>query len=371
MKMRRFIQCLALVCLHMLCALPALGQDARLLDAVRIKGPLTFCDEPVPLESPHVRERFEKAMLLALSDRAQVLLWIKRAPRFMPLIDEALRAKGMPADLKYLAVAESALRPHAGSPKGAMGFWQLMPETARKYGMRVDEFIDERRNIYTSTPAALRLLQALHDQFSSWTLSAAAYNMGEEGLTAEILEQNSRDYYNLYLPLETQQFVFRILAVKLILSAPQRYGFDIHAQDLYEPLMFDTVEVDCFQETPIRIVAQAAHTFFKDIKDLNPQVRGYYLQPGHHQVNLPQGSAEGFAARFKKLVAQNSDERQTRIYIVREGDSLSEIAERFDVPLAALLIWNRIGLNHSIHPGDRLVIYPGMLEKDEKSKEIR
>jgi membrane-bound lytic murein transglycosylase D len=363
MRIRRLIQCLALVCLCMISALPARGQDASLLESVRMKGSLTFCDEPVPLEAPHVRERFEKAMLLALSDRAQVLLWIKRAPRFFPVIDKALRANGMPADLKYLAVAESALRPHAGSPKGAMGFWQLMPETARKYGLRVDEFIDERRSIYTSTPAALRFLQTLHDQFSSWTLSAAAYNMGEEGLTAEILEQNTRDYYNLYLPLETQQFVFRILAVKLILSAPQRYGFDIRTQDLYGPVMFDTVEVDCFQETPIRIVAQAAGTFFKVVKDLNPQIRGYYLQPGHHQVNLPQGDADGFAVRFRELVAKNSDERQTRIYIVREGDSLSEIAERFDVPLAALLIWNRIGLNHSIHPGDRLVIYPGMLEK--------
>jgi len=363
MQIRRSIQYLTLVCLFVISALPARGQDAALLEAVRIRDPLAFCGEPVPMELPHVRERFEKAMLLALNDRAQVLLWIKRASRFFPLIEEILRGKGMPADLKYLAVAESALRPHTGSAKGAMGFWQLMPETARKYGLRVDEFVDERRNIYASTPAALRCLKSLHAQFSSWTLAAAAYNMGEEGLTAEILEQNTRDYYNLYLPLETQQFVFRILAVKLILSAPQRYGFDIRAQDLYEPLMFDTVGVDCFQETPIRIVAQAAGTFFKVIKDLNPHIRGYYLQPGHHQVNLPQGSADGFGVRFKALVAKHRDERQTRIYIVREGDSLSEIAERFDIPLAALLIWNRIGLNHSIHPGDRLVIYSGKSEQ--------
>jgi membrane-bound lytic murein transglycosylase D len=362
MRMQRSIQYLTLVCLYVISALPARAQETSLLAAVRVKGPLAFCGEPVPLDLPHVRERFEKAMLLALNDRAQILLWIKRAPRYFPLIDENLRANGMPADLKYLAVAESALRPHAGSAKGAMGFWQLMPETARKNGLRVDQFIDERRNIHLSTPAALRCLQAMHAQFSSWTLAAAAYNMGEEGLTAEILEQNTRDYYNLYLPLETQQFVFRVLAAKLILSDPQRYGFYVRSQDLYPPLIFDTVDVDCFQETPIRVVAQAAGTFFKVIKDLNPHIRGYYLQPGHHQVNLPQGGAKGFAARFKAMVAKNRDERQTRIYIVREGDSLSEIAQRFDVPLAALLIWNRIGLNHSIHPGDRLVIYPGMLE---------
>ena len=125
---------------------------------------------------------------------------------------------------------------------------------------------------------------------------------------------------------------------------------------------FDTVDVDCFQETPIRVVAQAAGTFFKTIKDLNPQVRGHYLQPGHHQINLPPGKAKGFEARFKELASKHRDVLETRIYVVRDGDSLSAIAERFEVPLAALLIWNRIGLNDPIHPGDRLVIYPGTLE---------
>jgi peptidoglycan lytic transglycosylase D len=362
MRTPRTIQWLTIVWLSLILVPQVWAERLSLVEAVRAKEPLTFCNEPVPLGIPHVRERFEKTMMLALNDRAQVLLWIKRAPRYFPLIEEVLRDKGMPSDLKYLAVAESALRPHAGSVKGAMGFWQLMPETARKYGLRVDQYTDERRNIYVSTPAAMRCLQALHDQFSSWTLAAAAYNMGEEGLTAEILEQNTRDYYNLYLPLETQQFVFRVLAVKLILDNPRHYGFDVHSQDLYQPLMFDTVGIDCFRETPIRIIAQAARTYFKLIKDLNPDMRGYYLQPGHHQINLPQGSADGFMARFKEMLAKHSDESKARIYIVHEGDSLSEIAERFEVPLAALLIWNRIGLNHAIHPGDRLVIYPGKME---------
>ena len=368
MRLQRPIQILLLACLSLIWSMPARGQEVDLLEVLRVKESLTFCGESVPLEIPHVRERFEKAMLLALSDRAQALLWIKRAPRYLPLIEEILSDHGMPADLKYLAVAESALLPHAGSAKGAMGFWQLMPETARKFGLRVDTFIDERRNIQLSTPAALRCLEALHSQFSSWTLAAAAYNMGEEGLTAEILEQNTRDYYNLYLSLETQLFVFRVLAVKLILGDPKQYGFDVQSTDLYEPLKFDTVEMDCFQDTPIRIVAQAAGTFFKTVKDLNPHLRGYYLQPGHFKINLPQGGAEGFLPNFKALVAKHRDEMQTRTYIIRQGDSLSEIAERFEVPLAALLIWNRIGLNHPIHPGDRLVVYPGIKNHEEKEK---
>lgn len=353
---------LAIVCLYLAVALPVWAQNYSMAEAVRVKQGLTFCGEAVPLKLPHVRERFEKEMLLALGDRPQAMLWIKRAPRYFPLIEQILNANGMPEDLKYLAVAESALRAHAGSPKGAMGFWQLMTETARKYGLRVDEYVDERRNIHLSTPAAMRFLRSLHDQFSTWTLAVAAYNMGEEGLTAEMLEQNTRDYYNLYLPLETQRFIFRVLAVKLILSDPKHYGFDVQPADLYQPIAFDTVGVDCFQETPINIVARAAGTFFKTIKDLNPHLRGHYLQPGHYQINLPKGSGNGFEARFQEMAAKHHDVRQTRIYIVRNGDSLSTIAERFEVPLAAVLIWNRIGLNDPIHPGDRLIINPGKLE---------
>ena len=115
MRMRRPIQYLAIVWMFLVLALPAWGKGVSLVDAVRVKEPLFFCNEQVPLEIPQVRERFEKAMMLALNDRAQALLWIKRAPRYLPLIEETLGANEMPTDLKYLAVAESALRPHAGS----------------------------------------------------------------------------------------------------------------------------------------------------------------------------------------------------------------------------------------------------------------
>ena len=342
--------------------MPVCAQDISLADAIQwIKG-TDFCGEPVPTNQQQVKERFEKEMLLSLGDRPQVLLWLKRAHRYMPFIEDLLNTNGMPDDLKYLAIAESALRPHAGSPKGAIGFWQLMPDTARKYGLRVDAFIDERRNIFLSTPAVISYLRQLKEKFSSWTLAVAAYNMGEEGLSAEILAQKTSDYYNLYLPLETQRFIFRILSAKLILSTPEKYGFHLEAEDLYQPIAFDTVTVNCFDDTPIQLVAQASGTYFKTIKDLNPQIRGHYLQAGHFQLNLPQGSADGFNSRFEALAAKYQAERQTKIYIVRSGDSLSVIADRFQVPLAALLIWNRIKLNHPIHPGDRLVIYPGSSE---------
>lgn len=347
-------------------ACPAVeGQSQSLLEGLDLPDSLKFCGESVPLNDARIRERFEKEMLLALWDRPQVLLWIKRAPRYLPHIASTLNAQKMPDDLKYLAVAESALLSHAGSNKGAIGFWQLLPDTARKYGLTVDQFIDERRNLFSSTPAALRYLKELYGKFASWTLAVAAYNMGEQGLTAEILEQRVKDYYKLYLPLETQRFIFRVIAVKLILGEPQRYGFKLSPDQLYKPLVFDNVRVDCFQEIPIQLVAEASGSYFKEIKDLNPHLRGHYLQAGHHQIHLPVGRSAGFQTRLNKLISQYTQDKQKRLYIVQSGDSLSTIAEKFDVPLAALIIWNRIDHKRPIYPGDRLVIYPRRLDQIE------
>ena len=348
----------AVVWLIFWCLLP--GRPAAALTAAEVRPPkdATLCGQPVPFTQDDVRERFEKEMLLTLWDRPQVMLWLKRTTRFLPFIANSLRAAGLPDDLKYLAIVESALRAHAGSSKGAMGYWQLMPATARHYGLKVDEFVDQRRDLYASTEAAIAYLKVLHAKFSSWTLTLAAYNMGEEGLEAEMLEQKTDNYYQLYLPLETQRFIFRMLCVKLIVSNPKAYGFDLAPEDFYSPLQFDTAEVDCFQETPIRLVAEAAGTYFKRIKDLNPQLRGHYIQAGHHRFRLPPGNAKGFEGRFSQLVNAYRAERSQRIYVVQNGDSLSTIADKFGVPLAALLIWNHIDLTETIHPGDRLVIYP-------------
>ena len=238
-------------------AAPALDFSA-LIQAARIRGPLDFCGEPVPIEDPDVRERMEREMLLVLWDAPMVILWAKRAGRHMEAIEAALRANNLPPDLKYVPIAESSLRPHAGSPKGAMGFWQFMAPTGRKYGLRVDSEKDQRRNLADSTEAAIAYLQELHGLFGTWTLAVAAYNMGENGLSREIAAQETRDYYRLYLPLETQRYVFRILAAKLILSDQGRFGFHLKPEDLYLTAAVDVVSVDLPAETPVLAVARAA-----------------------------------------------------------------------------------------------------------------
>lgn len=328
-----------------------------LISSLRIDASYVFCNEEVPIKNQEIRERFEKELLLSLWDRPQVILWLKRSHRYLPHIEKMLKENGMPDDLKYIAVAESALRPHVGSRKGAIGFWQFTAATGREYGLVVNEHVDERRNIFASTAAAIQYLKQLFEEFGSWTLAAAAYNMGEGGLMAEILEQGTNNYYTLYLPLETQRYLFRILSVKLILSDPETYGFSLTKKDYYPPLTFDQVQVDCSQEIPLRIIAQAAKTHFKAVKDLNPEIRGHYLTKGKHTILIPSGASKGFQERYMNLEKKYSATREERIYIVKEGDNLSIIADRFGIPLAALIIWNRIDIQRPIHPGDRLIVY--------------
>ena len=337
-------------------AAPALDFSA-LIQAARIKGPLDFCGEPVPLEDPDVRERMEREVLGVLADPHQIILWIKRSRQYLTPIEETLRKHHLPDDLKYVAIAESALRPHAGSPKGAMGFWQFIESTGRKYGLRVDSEKDERRNLSTSTDAAIAYLRELRDMFGSWTLAVAAYNMGENGLRSDISQQNTRDYYRLYLPLETQRYVFRILTAKLILRNPEPYGFRLEPEDIYPPVASERIALETDREISLLTVAQAADTHVKLIKDLNPEIRGYRLMPGQHRLLVPKGATGQFHQRLSGLMNQMPEKRGEVVYVVKEGDTLSEIAERHGVSVSDVRTWNRLDPKKQIQPGMRLTIF--------------
>lgn len=337
--------------------------DAALFPAnitdTRISPPVDFCGEPVPLNDPDIRENLEKEMLLTMWKRPQFILYVKRTGRYMPYVEKMLRENNMPDDLKYVAIAESALLPHIGSSAGAVGYWQFIKPTGKRYGLRIDKDIDERRNIFASTGAAIRYFKKLHGDFNSWTLAAAAYNMGEAGLRRRITQQNTRNYYHLYLPLETQRYIFRILAIKLILSDLPTYGFDLTQEDLYTPVEFDRVSLKLSRATSIRTIADAAGTYFKKIKDLNPEIRGSRLVKGSHVILVPKGAAKGFTKRFNDLLARKETEKagmKKEVYVVKKGDSLGMISERLKVPLRDLLQWNKLKYSSNIHPGQRLVI---------------
>ena len=338
-----------------------------LINALKISEPLTFCNEPVPLSDPDVKERLERELLVSLDNSDDVILWLKRANRYFPHIEKVLKNNSLPDDLKYIVIAESSLKPLATSNKGAVGFWQFIENTGVKYGMKINNDIDERRNLFTSTEAAVAYFKDLYALFGSWTLAAAAYNMGEEGLKTEMLVQKVNNYYQLYLNQETQRYVFRILAAKIILSNPEKYGYYLTEEDLYKPVQFDRVEITANQPVPLYIVAQAANTYFKAIKDLNPHIKNYYLPAGKHDLLLPKGAASGFSERYETLLKQWLDEKEKAVYTVKKGDSLSSIAKRFNVSVKAILIWNGISNAKDVSSGDQLYIFSNTTFKPENN----
>ena len=362
-----------LIMLSVLCAgtcsyaqtgdIPDMECIPSLVSSIRVKPPLDFCGEPAPLDSMDARERLERELLLMLWDRDQTIMWIKRANRYMSYIQTVLKDQRLPDDLIYIPVIESSLRALAGSPKGAMGYWQFIKDTGERYGLTITEELDERRNMAASTRSALAYLKKLHGDFGSWTLAAAAYNMGEAGLKNEILLQDTNDFYDLYLYQETQRYVFRILAAKLILSDPEKYGFKLTPEDLYPPVEFDRVQLELSQRTPVLSIARAAQTSFKAIRDLNPEIRGYYLPKGVLTLSIPRGTSAGFQERLARQIPSLASAGSETVYMVKKGDSLSEIAERLNISVQSLMIWNHLSLNQPIRPGDRLVLNPGNEKK--------
>jgi len=328
-----------------------------LMETLRFPDTLFFLGSRVPLKNQQVKERLEKEILLSVWDRPQVILWLKRASKYFPHVENILKIEGVPDDLKYVAVVESALRPHAGSSKGAMGFWQFLRSTGIKQGLRIDAGMDERRNLFKSTKAACSYLKVLHSQFKSWPLALAAYNMGEYGLAEEIKIQGTTDYYSLYLSLETQRYVFKIIAAKLIMENPEKYGFKLAAQDLYPVLQFETVTIELHDQVPLTVVARSAGVSFKDIKEMNPGIRGYYLSKGKHSIMVPKGKAGGFNKKFSTSLGKWRAENGITLHVVKEGEYLSGIAEKYKISLPSLLRWNNLSIRSYIHPGDRLIVH--------------
>lgn len=327
-----------------------------LIQSTRFPDSLEFCGIPVPMDDPMVKAVMEKEMLLILWNRPQVILWIKRAAQLFPHIQKILAEEQMPDDLKYVPVIESALRPHARSFADAVGYWQFIKSTGLKYGLQINDQMDDRRNLFKSTRAACSYLKKLTTEFGSIFLALAAYNMGEHGLAVEIDAQQTRNYFDLYLPLETQRYLFKIIAAKLILENPEKYGFYLNSEDLYPQLNLAALDVTPETEVPVLIIARAANISFKTFKELNPDIRGYYLSPGLIRFQVPADSAPGFHTRFTELLADWQEKSPVRIHVVKPGESLTGIAQSNQMSLAELLRLNKMPYKKVIHPGDRLKV---------------
>ena len=202
-----------------------------------------FAGEKVDVNSNDIWERFDKELLKNTYWQSNTMLYIKRANKYFPVIEPILKKNNIPEDFKYLAVIESGLE-NVISPSGAKGFWQFLKSTAKEYNLEVNYAVDERYNLEKSTQAACDYLNEAFEKFNSWTLAAAAFNMGMNGLQRALDNQKVENYYDLHLNSETSRYVFRILAVKEILQNPQKYGFVIRKQDMYSLEKYYVVEID-------------------------------------------------------------------------------------------------------------------------------
>ncbi|MFN3909123.1 MAG: lytic transglycosylase domain-containing protein [Flavobacterium sp.] len=230
-----------------------------------------FAEEPTPVEIPDVRERLDRELLVNANWHSNTFLMIKRANRAFPVMEPILKQYGIPEDFKYLAVIESGLV-NVVSPAGARGIWQFMPETAKMYGLEVSNQIDERYHLQKSTIAACKYLLDAKKKYGNWTLAAASYNAGMQGIQNRLDQQKSSNYYDLHLGEETSRYVFRIIAMKEVMENAQKYGYRLSPQELYYQPSVVTIKVTESIPSLVDFALQNGMNY-KELKLLNPWLR--------------------------------------------------------------------------------------------------
>lgn len=241
------------------------------IKAIKLPTNLNLAGERVPLEKNDIKERMDRELLVNTYWQSNGLLLIKRANKYFPIIEPLLKKYGLPDDFKFLALAESAFTDETSSA-GAAGIWHFMKQTGKEYGLEINKNVDERYHIEKSTKVAAAYLKKSKERFNSWTLAAAAYNAGNYGINKRLESQQVTNYYDALLPNETERYIFRIIALKEIISHPKKYGFIFDNEDLYTLPETKIVKVD----TAISNISLFAKKFgitYKELKIHNPWLR--------------------------------------------------------------------------------------------------
>jgi membrane-bound lytic murein transglycosylase D len=294
---------------------------------------------------------------------------LSRGARYLPTMSSILRKEGLPEELVYLPIIESGFRTDAVSHAGAAGPWQFIPATGRRYGLRIDTYVDERRDPIKSTRAAARYLRDLYDMFGDWHLSLAAYNWGENNISRILQRGDAEDFWQMsdrgFLCRETRDYVPKFLAAMQMAEEPQAYGFD---PPIERPMRYDIVEVD--RSIPLSTVARLSEASTEEIKELNPALLRGVTPPRLYSVRLPKGSKEVFQVAYaglaEELRAQPAPRRPakarrgaakgSRKHKVRRGDTIASIADRYDVAPKALMAANGIRNPNKILVGQTLTV---------------
>ena len=241
------------------------------IKAIKLPKNLNLAGERVPIEKNDIKERMDRELLVNTYWQSNGLLLIKRANKYFPILEPLLKKYGLPDDFKFLALAESAFTDETSSA-GAAGIWHFMKRTGKEYGLEINSNVDERYHIEKSTKVAAAYLKKSKERFNSWTLAAAAYNAGNYGIHKQLEKQQVNNYYDALLADETERYVFRIIALKEVISNPKKYGFIIENEDLYTFPKTRTVKVDTVISN-ISLFAKKFGITYKELKIHNPWLR--------------------------------------------------------------------------------------------------
>ncbi|MCB2225554.1 MAG: LysM peptidoglycan-binding domain-containing protein [Desulfarculaceae bacterium] len=290
-------------------------------------------------------------------------IWLSRSGRYLPMMRGILKEHGMPEDLVYLALIESGFSCQAYSRAHAVGPWQFIRGTGRRYGLTINYWVDERRDPVKSTHAAARYLKDLHDEFGSWYLAAAAYNSGEGKVRRALKRYKADNFWSIsqgrryYLKRETRQYVPKMIAAAIIAKEPDKYGF---TNIVYEaPMAFDVVEVH--PGTSLGVAAKLAGISSRQLNNLNPELRRWAVPPtgGKYALRIPQGRKASFEVAYAKLPVP---ERQARVGAVtvrvHRGDTLGRIAKVHGVRLNDLMAMNPRLNPRRLRIGQKVVVPP-------------
>jgi len=254
-----------------------------------------FAGEEAPLGLYYVREGLDRELMVNTYWHSSTLLMLKKSNRYFHIIVPILKKNGIPEDFKYLALIESGLS-NIQSQAGAAGFWQFVPNTGKHFGLEISEQVDERYHVEKATEAACKLLRGSYNKYGSWTLAAAAYNVGEGRISKELERQKASSYYDLYLPEETMRYIYRIIALKLLYEHPTEYGYYIRKKDLYPPIPTYTLTIDSTINN-LPVFAKSVNINYRLLKEYNPWLRSDKLTntgKKNYTLTLPKKGFEEF-----------------------------------------------------------------------------
>lgn len=324
-------------------------------------------------QNPFAQRAVEKNISFFMGIKEEFSLWLSRSGKYLDLMKDILRSKNIPEEIVYLSLIESGFNPAAYSVARAVGPWQFIASTAKRYGLKIDWWRDERRDPVKSTYAAAEYLTDLYEMFGSWNLAIAAYNAGEGKILKALNKTKKYDFWELtstkYIKKETKEYVPKFVAAAMIATNPDEYGFE--EIDYHPSLEYDEVLID--HPLDLDLAARFADTTVEVIRGLNPELRRWSTPPGEtsYLLRIPKGTKE----IFLKNLSDTPKEKWFTIarYTVKKGDTIIKIAKKKGIPISVILELNK-GLNNGlrkIRPGDKILLPPQGKYKPDRDDIIK